>query len=66
MTIGPPCPVCGWIHRPETSTRAVGRFTWAVPLYRADFDGSPRRATRAEANADMCDYYANLSKDADR
>ena len=29
MTIGPPCPVCGYIHRPETSTRAVGRFTEA-------------------------------------
>ena len=54
MTIGPPCPVCGYIHRPESSTHAVGRFTWAVPLYRADFDGAPLRATRAEADADVC------------
>ena len=38
MTIGPTCPVCGYIHRPETSAHAVGRFTWTVPLYRADAD----------------------------
>ena len=65
MTIGPTCPVCGHIHRPESSTHAVGRFTWAVPLYRADFDGAPLRATRAEADADVCARYLAINADTD-
>ena len=65
MTIGLPCLVCGYIHRPETSTHAVGRFTWAVPLYRADFDGAPLRATRAEADADACARYLAIDADTD-
>ena len=65
MTIGPTCPVCGYIHRPETSTHAAGRFTWAVPLYRADFDGAPLRATRAEADADVCARNRAINADTD-
>lgn len=65
MTIGPTCPVCGYIHRPELSTHMVGRFTWAVPLYHADYDGAPLRATRAEADADVCAHNRAISADTD-
>ena len=65
MTIGPPCPVCGYIHRPETSTHAVGRFTWAAPMYRALYDGAPLRNTRAEAELDACAHNRAIDAHTD-
>ncbi|WP_102508133.1 hypothetical protein [Sanguibacter massiliensis] len=54
----PPCQRCGYAHSLYGSTSAIGRFSSLAPLYRADYDGSPLRATRAQAHADMCDHYA--------
>ncbi|QIK83004.1 hypothetical protein [Sanguibacter sp. HDW7] len=63
MKTMPRCERCDRKHSLYRGTYAVGLFSLLVPLYRADYDGSPRRATRAEANADMCDHYATLPKE---
>ena len=48
-----PCPDCGATHT-STDTCAVGRFLPTGPEFRARYDGAPLRATRAEAERDMC------------
>jgi len=53
-----PCEHCGHVHAPDWS-RAVGRFSPdEPPRYRADRPSAPLRDTRAEAEADMCEYLA--------
>jgi hypothetical protein len=49
----PACPKCRTIH-PSNATRIVGMFSYDYPVFRADYDGAPRRHTRAEAEADYC------------
>lgn len=62
----PPCARCGYVHSEHTATAAVGRFSWITPMYRARYAGSPLRATRTAAHADMCDHYATIPKENDQ
>lgn len=48
----PPCPACGYIHT-SNDARAIGRFA-VNPMFAAAHAEAPRRATRAEAEADEC------------
>ena len=50
----PACVICGHIHTPGDAV-AVGRFGGAV-RYAAANGSTPPRATRAEAEADQCDW----------
>lgn len=58
----PLCLKCGFVHSEMTSTSRIGRFSLAVPRYRARYDGAPHRSTRAEAHQDMCDHLRSLTK----
>ena len=49
----PACLNCGHIHT-STDTYVVSRFANPVGGFRARFAGSPLRATRRLAEADMC------------
>lgn len=50
------CKQCNHTH-PGTDARAIGRFTPGGPLgYKANYEGSPLRATREEAKQDMCQW----------
>ena len=50
------CKHCNHTH-PGTDARAIGRFTPGGPLgYKANYEGSPLRATREEAKQDMCQW----------
>jgi hypothetical protein len=53
-----PCPRCARIHVPSM---AVGRVTWAIPLYRAQHEGAPLRDSREQADVDQCDRNAALA-----
>lgn len=59
-----PCSRCGYTHTLYGSTSAIGLFSRQSPRYRADYAGSPLRATRAEAHTDMCDHYATKENPA--
>lgn len=53
-----PCPRCGHVHV-TTWVRAQGRFHRNGPVgYRAAIPAAPLRATRAEAEQDVCDHLA--------
>lgn len=49
-----PCPRCDHICTEMGSTSAIGLFSAWPTRYRARFEGSPLRDTRAEAHQDMC------------
>lgn len=54
------CETCGHVHT-STDAVAVGRFVGGG-FYRANFDDAPYRATRAQAEADMCARRATQPK----
>lgn len=39
----------------------MGRFTWVVPMYRAQHDGAPLRDSRERAERDQCDHNVRLN-----
>ena len=53
--IKPPCPDCGHVHT-TADTWAVGRFAPGPIGYTARYPGAPLRASREEAEKDMCDW----------
>lgn len=49
------CPNCQTIH-PSNAARIVGMFSYDHPVFRADYEGAPRRYTRTEAETDYCQH----------
>lgn len=51
----PWCDRCGFKHH-SAFARAIGIFSLPTPLYTANYPDAPKRATRAEAEHDMCTH----------
>lgn len=52
------CDACGYVHAPD-DTYAVGRFGHGPLAFRARFEGSPVRESRAAAESDLCEWRAS-------
>jgi len=63
--MNPPCSVCGYVHVVDDVV-ALGRFGSYATTYRARFPDSLARATREDADADMCAWRARKPRGAAR
>lgn len=63
MSIGPTCPLCGWVH-PSNAARVIGYFRPVPPGYQAtDVPGAPVRPTRAVAERDWCEHKRRRARE---
>lgn len=51
------CERCSYVHDRSMAV-CINRFSGEPPQYRASYEGAPVRATRDEAEADMCAFRA--------